>query len=138
MKISIPNEAQLDQAAVRLLEALGCRSHIALYGPMGAGKTTLAAALGRALGVADEVNSPTFSIINEYRDARGNPVFHFDFYRIESSREAMDLGLDEYFDSGALCIMEWPDNIGELLPDDTVPVTIRVEDDGGRTLLIDE
>lgn len=138
MKIRISNEAELDRAAVILLEALGNRTHVALDGPMGAGKTTLTTAVGRALGVADEVNSPTFSIINEYRDECGNPVFHFDFYRIESPQEAIELGLEEYFDSGALCLMEWPGNIGTLLPDDAVHVIIRVEDDGARTILIDE
>ncbi|MDE7402701.1 MAG: tRNA (adenosine(37)-N6)-threonylcarbamoyltransferase complex ATPase subunit type 1 TsaE [Muribaculaceae bacterium] len=138
MTISIANESALDQAALNLLEALGESKHIALRGPMGAGKTTLTAALCRALGVSNEVNSPTFSIINEYQDKTGNPVFHFDFYRIESEREGAELGLDEYFDSGALCIMEWPENVETLLPDDITTVAITVNPDSSRTLTISD
>ncbi|MDE7180459.1 MAG: tRNA (adenosine(37)-N6)-threonylcarbamoyltransferase complex ATPase subunit type 1 TsaE [Muribaculaceae bacterium] len=138
MEIRIATEAETDAAAGRLLAALGERRHVALLGEMGAGKTTLTAAVGRLLGVADEVTSPTFSIINEYRDRDDEPVYHFDFYRIDTPEEALDLGLDEYFDSGALCIMEWPLKVAEFLPDDIVPVTIRVEADGSRTIILDE
>lgn len=137
MKISIPNESELDRAAKEFLSAIGDRKHIALLAPMGAGKTTLTAAICRALGVSDEVNSPTFSIINEYRDRNGRPIFHFDFYRIETPEETLDLGLDEYFDSDALCLMEWPENVEAFLPDDTLPVRIQVNPDGTRSLLFD-
>lgn len=134
MEIRIANEADLDRAAAEFLAALDGRRHIALVGPMGAGKTTLTAAVGRVLGVTDEVSSPTFSIINEYRDRDGNPVYHFDFYRIDTPEEAMDLGLDEYFDSDALCLMEWPEKVASFLPDDVLPVRLTVNPDGSRTL----
>ncbi|MDE6007421.1 MAG: tRNA (adenosine(37)-N6)-threonylcarbamoyltransferase complex ATPase subunit type 1 TsaE [Muribaculaceae bacterium] len=138
MKIRISNESELSRGAKELLCAIGERRHIALDGPMGAGKTTLTAAICRESGVTDEVNSPTFSIINEYRDGAGNPIYHFDFYRIETAEEAMDLGLEEYFDSGALCIMEWPENVAGFLPEDVFRVSIRVGEDGSRTLTIDD
>lgn len=137
MKITIANESEIDRAAREFLKAIGDRRHIAFRAPMGAGKTTFTSALCRVLGVADDVNSPTFSIINEYRDSRGGTVFHFDFYRIEDSAQAFDLGLDEYFGSGALCLMEWPENVGEFLPDDTLDVEIGVGDGGERTISFD-
>lgn len=137
MKITIANESEIDRAASEFLEAIGNRRHIAFRAPMGAGKTTFTSALCRVLGVSDDVNSPTFSIINEYRDSRGGTVFHFDFYRIEDGAQALDLGLDEYFDSGALCLMEWPENVEEFLPDDTLDVVIGVSDGGERTISFD-
>lgn len=137
MTIKVPNESELDRAAAELLAALGVRRHIALHGPMGAGKTTLVSAVGRVLGVADDVTSPTFSIINEYRDADDRAVYHFDFYRIANELQAADLGLDDYFDSGALCLMEWPENVADFLPDDTVDVEIVVKDNGERELNFD-
>lgn len=132
MEIKIKEGGDLKLAAQEILKALGGRRHVRLEGPMGAGKTTLTAALCSELGVEDEVNSPTFSIINEYRDGKGSPVFHFDFYRIESEAEAADLGLDEYFDSPALCLMEWSGNVAAFLPDDSVTLQISVADDGTR------
>lgn len=134
MRIRIANEAEIDAAAAEFLRATAGKRHIAFYAPMGAGKTTLSAAICRVLGVRDDVNSPTFSIINEYLASDGSSIFHFDFYRIEDSRQAMELGLDEYFDSGALCLMEWPENAGEFLPEDTLRVDIRVEEDGARLI----
>lgn len=136
MEIRIATEGDIDVAAATLLDVIGDRRHIALEGPMGAGKTTLTAALCRALGVSDEVSSPTFSIINEYRDREGQPVYHFDFYRIGNAAEALDLGLDEYFDSGALCIMEWSENVAEFLPEDTLETNISVSEDGSRVVTI--
>lgn len=134
MRITIANESETGRAAREFLDALGGRCHVALRAPMGAGKTTLTAAVCRELGVTDDVTSPTFSIINEYVDREGNPVYHFDFYRIDTEAQALDLGLDEYFDSGALCLMEWPENVEAFLPDDTLDVTISVADDGTRTI----
>lgn len=139
MEIRIQDEQHLEQGAREFLAALGSRRHIALHGEMGAGKTTFTAALCRMLGMDDDVTSPTFSIINEYRaDVAGesgiDTVYHFDFYRIEDISQALDLGLDEYFDSDALCLMEWPGNVADLLPDDTLDVTITVNDDGSRTI----
>ena len=102
---------------------------------MGAGKTTFISALCRELGVReDAVGSPTFAIVNEYRTASGDPVFHFDFYRIERPEEALDIGLYDYLDSGCLCLIEWPENIEGLLPDDTLIVNIDVLPDGTRNL----
>ena len=101
----------------------------ALKGEMGAGKTTLVSALCKAWGVEDAVSSPTFSLVNEYCTAQGDAVYHFDFYRIESEEEAMDMGVDEYFASGALCLVEWPDRIRGLLPD--LAGTVEIVLDGG-------
>lgn len=138
MRITIANESETGRAAREFLDALGSRRHVALRAPMGAGKTTLTAAVCRELGVTDDVTSPTFSIINEYVDREGNPVYHFDFYRIDTEAQALDLGLDEYFDSGALCLMEWPENVEAFLPDDTLDVTISVADDGTRTITFED
>ena len=103
--------------------------------PMGAGKTTFTTAICHQLGVRDDaVSSPTFSIVNEYKRGDGQSMYHFDFYRIEHLEEALDIGLFDYLDSGCLCIMEWPENIEALLPDDTLKVYIRVNDDLSRTI----
>lgn len=102
---------------------------------MGAGKTTFTNAVCRVLGVCDDaVSSPTFSIVNEYRTAKGESVFHFDFYRITKQAEALDIGLYDYFDSGCLCFMEWPENIEELLPEETLRVAVKVNDDLSRVI----
>ena len=134
-KITIVGPQQADAAAKEFLKQVGNARIIALYGKMGAGKTTFTTAICRVLGVReDAVGSPTFAIVNEYRTAAGEPLFHFDFYRIEKLSEALDIGLYEYLDSGALCIMEWPENIEDLLPEDTLRVKIKVQPDGSRTL----
>lgn len=109
----------------------------AFYGAMGAGKTTFITALCKVLGVNDIVNSPTFTIVNEYRSAQGIPIYHFDFYRIDSIAEAINIGLDEYFTSDALCFVEWPEKAEELLPDGYVHVTITPEENGSRTVCIE-
>ncbi len=101
---------------------------------MGAGKTTFIAEVCRQLGAADDSGSPTFSILNEYLAADGSPIYHFDFYRLESPQEALDLGAEDYLYSGHLCLLEWPDRIGTLLPEDAVDVEIVVNADGSRTL----
>lgn len=134
-EIIINGTADLPRAAKVFLAHTGGARIIAFYGAMGAGKTTLITAICRELGVEDVVNSPTFTIVNEYRDRNGEPVYHFDFYRINRLSEALDIGLYEYFDSGALCLVEWPEMIEELLPDDTLKVQIQVEDAQTRTLL---
>ena len=134
-EIHIPGLEDLDRAAGEFLEAIGDKRLIAFYAPMGAGKTTFTTALCRRLGVdEDAVSSPTFAIVNEYRSARGESIYHFDFYRIENPAEALDIGLYDYLDSGSLCLMEWPENIELLLPEETLRVHIRVEPDGSRTL----
>ena len=126
---------ELPEAAKQFLEEIGQNRLIAFYAPMGAGKTTFTTAICHQLGVReDAVSSPTFAILNEYRTATGKPVFHFDFYRINRLAEALDLGLYDYLDSGALCLIEWPENIEELLPEETLMVYITVQPNGTRTI----
>lgn len=130
---------QLPEAAGQFLEEIGQNRLIAFYAPMGAGKTTFTTAICHQLGVReDAVSSPTFAILNEYRTAKGEPVFHFDFYRINRLAEALDLGLYDYLDSGALCLMEWPENIEELLPEETLKVHIGVQPNGARIITWDD
>ena len=134
-EIFVNGKQDLPRAARAFLQHIGESRIIAFQGAMGAGKTTFITAVCEALGVKDVVCSPTFTIVNEYRDAAGEPVYHFDFYRINRLSEALDIGLYEYFDSGALCLIEWPEMIEELLPEDTLKVQILVEDAETRTLL---
>lgn len=134
-EILIQSLADIDAAAAEFLDRLGDRRLVAFYAPMGAGKTTFSAAICRALGVdSDAVGSPTFSIVNEYRTATGEPLFHFDFYRLDKISEALDIGFYDYIDSGYLCLMEWPENIEEIIPEETVKVSIAVQDDGSRLI----
>ncbi len=134
-QIHIPGLSEIDAAAADFLRRIGARRLIAFYAPMGAGKTTFTTALCRCLGVRSEaVGSPTFALVNEYLSAAGEPIYHFDFYRITRLEEALDIGLYEYLDSGALCLMEWPENIETLLPEETLRVSIAVNPDGSRTL----
>lgn len=134
-KIVINRISDLDRAAKEFLSQIGENNIIAFYGQMGAGKTTFITAICKALGVEDVVNSPTFTIVNEYKSASGRPIYHFDFYRINKLSEAMDIGLYEYFDSNGLCLIEWPEQIEELLPEETMKVSILVDDEHTRTLL---
>ena len=123
--IEIKSLETIDDAAREFLKRIGNHRIIALYGQMGAGKTTFTTAVCRVLGVReDAVSSPTFAIVNEYRSASGEPVFHFDFYRITKLAEALDIGFYEYVDSGCLCIMEWPENIEDILPEETLKISI--------------
>ena len=132
-QIVIAGLEDLERAAKEFLEAIGGNTLIAFYAPMGAGKTTFTTALCKALGVQeDAVSSPTFAIVNEYRGGLGQPIFHFDFYRIENPAEALDIGLYDYLDSGYVCLMEWPENIEGLLPEETLKVSISVQPDGSR------
>ena len=134
-EIIINGLEELDQAAARFLKETERRPLIAFYAPMGAGKTTFTTALCRRLGVReDAVSSPTFAIVNEYRTAAGAPLYHFDFYRINKLAEALDIGLYDYLDSGCLCLMEWPENVEDLLPEETLRVRIAVRPDGARVL----
>lgn len=107
----------------------------AFYGKMGAGKTTFVKALCEELGVEDAVSSPTFAIVNEYEAANGCPIYHFDFYRIKKLSEAYDMGCDEYFYSGNPCFIEWPELIEEILPEETIKVSIEEQADGTRLLV---
>ncbi|MCR4843784.1 MAG: tRNA (adenosine(37)-N6)-threonylcarbamoyltransferase complex ATPase subunit type 1 TsaE [Bacteroidales bacterium] len=134
-EIRIAGLEDLDRAAKAFLEAIGDNTLVAFYAPMGAGKTTFTTALCKALGVReDAISSPTFAIVNEYRGGAGEPIYHFDFYRIERPEEALDIGLYDYLDSGALCLMEWPENIESLLPPETLRVHLSVNPDSSRTL----
>jgi len=133
--ITIRDLQSIDTAAREFLQETAGHKLIAFYAPMGAGKTTFTSALCRALGVnSDAVSSPTFAIVNEYRTSGGESIFHFDFYRLKGPAEAMDIGLFDYLDSGCLCLMEWPENIEEIIPEETLKVTIKVEGNGSRTL----
>lgn len=133
--ITISNTEDLDRAAEEFLSEIGKNRIIAFYAPMGAGKTTFTTAVCRRLGVRDDaVSSPTFAIVNEYRTSSGEPLYHFDFYRITKIAEALDIGFYDYIDSGCLCIIEWPENIEEILPEETLKVSITVNPDESRTL----
>ena len=127
-------EENIQQAAAQFVQAMHGATVFAFYGKMGAGKTTFIKALCRELGVADTVNSPTFAIVNEYEDGQGEPVYHFDFYRIKKLDEVYDMGYEDYFYSGSLCFLEWPELIEELLPEDAVKVTIEETQDGSRLI----
>lgn len=133
-KISIQNISCIEDAAREFLRQTQGVTVYAFYGRMGAGKTTFISAVCSVLGVGDEVASPTFTIVNEYRASDGTPVFHFDFYRIEKLSEVLDIGYEEYLDSCGLCLMEWPEKIEELLPEDVLRVSIVEEEDGSRTV----
>lgn len=135
MEITISSVENIAEAAHKFMQEMGDNTVFAFYGKMGAGKTTFIKALCKELGVEDEVNSPTFAIINEYRSATtAELVYHFDFYRIKKLDEVYDLGYEDYFYCGALCLIEWPELIEELLPSDTVRVSIEEQPDGSRKL----
>lgn len=135
MEIRIDNLDNIREAAHRFIAAIGESTVIAFFGKMGAGKTTFIKAVCEELGVDDVITSPTFAIVNEYRsDATGELIYHFDFYRIKKLDEVYDMGYEDYFYSGALCFIEWPELIEELLPGDVLKVTIAEAEDGTRTV----
>ena len=126
---------QLTEVSDYLLSLRDKSDIIAFYGPMGAGKTTLIKNLCHRMDVTDEVNSPTFAIVNEYVTTAGESVYHFDFYRIKKMEEVFDIGYDTYFDSGNLCLIEWPEMIEPLMPDHYIRVDIRLgETDDSRVI----
>lgn len=137
MEIRINNLEDIDAAAKQFIAAIGNHTVFAFYGKMGAGKTTFIKAVCKALGVDDVVTSPTFAIVNEYRTDTAELIYHFDFYRIKKLEEVYDMGYEDYFDSGALCFIEWPELIEELLPADVVKVKIDVEPDDSRLITVD-
>lgn len=138
METIIPSLDGLQAAAREFVNNMGDHTVFAFYGKMGAGKTTFIKAICRELGITDVVNSPTFSIVNEYRaDESGELVYHFDFYRIKKLEEVYDMGYEDYFYSGAVCLIEWPELVEELLPGDAVKVCIEELPDGQRRLSTD-
>ena len=141
MKIIIHQLDEIRNAARQFIEQAlkgDCQRVVAFYGSMGAGKTTFIRALCEELGVTDVVTSPTFAIVNEYEVNRAEDfsIFHFDFYRIKRLEEVYDMGYEDYFYGSSLCLIEWPELIEELLPDDCLRVTIRVLDDGSREISV--
>lgn len=134
MEITINGLDTIRSAARQFIENIGSSRVFAIYGKMGAGKTTFVKALCEELGCDDVITSPTFAIVNEYTDGEQQPVYHFDFYRIKKLEEVYDMGYEEYFYSGALCLIEWPELIEDVLPDDTVRVIIEEQADGSRLL----
>jgi tRNA threonylcarbamoyladenosine biosynthesis protein TsaE len=137
MLLAVNNLQAVHRAAAEFIRAMGDRTVFAFHGAMGVGKTTFIKAVCEALGVEDAVGSPTFAIVNEYRSATtGELIYHFDFYRIRRPAEAQDIGVEDYFYSGALCFIEWPEKIAMLLPADTVHVRMTEETDGSRKLEI--
>lgn len=136
-EIKIDSVENLPAAAAEFVSLMGDETVYAFHGEMGAGKTTFIRALVEALGVdPEEANSPSFSIINEYRsETTAELIYHFDLYRLESVEEALEIGVEDYFDSGALCLLEWPERIEPLLPDDTVVVKITVDPADNSRLL---
>ena len=137
MEIIIKDMSDMPRAASEFLKAIGENRIIALRGKMGTGKTTLVAELMRQLKMDDEASSPTFAIANEYHSSEtGQTVYHFDFYRLESSAEAFDIGIEDYWYSGNLCLMEWTENIEDILPDETLFVEIEEQGDGSRIIRV--
>ena len=134
MEIRIENLDNIRAAAHEFIQNMGDAHVFAFYGNMGAGKTTFVKAICEELGVKDVITSPTFAIINEYTSSTqgGTPIFHFDFYRIKKLEEVYDMGYEDYFYCGALCFIEWPELIEELLPDDAVRVSITEQPNGSR------
>lgn len=135
MKIEINSLDAIHDAAKEFIRHLGQHKVFAFYGKMGAGKTTFIKAVCRELGVNDVITSPTFAIVNEYQSGTtGESIFHFDFYRIKKIEEVYDMGYEDYFYSGSLCFLEWPELIEDLLPEDAVKVTIEEQADGRRAV----
>jgi tRNA threonylcarbamoyladenosine biosynthesis protein TsaE len=126
---------ELKNVAKRLIQEIEAPIWL-FYGKMGAGKTTLIREILLELGVSDSIQSPTFSLVNEYADAKNNTIFHFDFYRIEDEEEAYDMGIEDYFYSDSRCLVEWPEKIPNLLPENSVEIHIIVEENQSRTLTI--
>ena len=134
--IKINELHEYETAAQKFIALMGDKKIFAFYGKMGVGKTTFVKSLCKALGVGDTVNSPTFAIVNEYEDREQRTIFHFDFYRIKSLEEVYNMGYDEYVYSDAICFMEWPELIEELLPEETTKVYIEENNEGGREVRI--
>ncbi len=136
-RIEIDSLSQLDMVAREVINELNGRSVVLFRGGMGAGKTTLISRIAAALGSEDNVTSPTFALVNQYEGEGDSRIYHFDFYRIDSIDEVFDLGYEEYFYSGDLCLVEWPEKIEPLIPEDVMEVRITVADDDSRIFEIE-
>ena len=136
MQLIINDISGINKAAGQFIAEIGDEKVFAFYGAMGAGKTTFIKAVCEELGVLETIASPTFAIDNEYRDSKGNSIYHFDFYRINKLEEVFDFGYEDYFYSGNLCFIEWPELVEPLLPDNVVKVYITEADNGKRTLTV--
>ena len=134
MEIRINSLDTIHEAAKEFIKGMGDGKVFAFYGKMGAGKTTFIKALCEVLGVKDVITSPTFAIINEYTDGNDNPIYHFDFYRIKKLEEVYDMGYEDYFYSGNLCLLEWPELVEDVLPENVIKFTIEEQPDGSRLL----
>ncbi|WP_311589842.1 tRNA (adenosine(37)-N6)-threonylcarbamoyltransferase complex ATPase subunit type 1 TsaE [Prevotella disiens] len=134
MEIKIESLATIHEAAKQFIAGIGDNKVFAFYGKMGAGKTTFTKAICEVLGVKDVITSPTFAIVNEYTDRKGQPIYHFDFYRIKKLEEVYDMGYEDYFYSNHLCLLEWPELIEDILPENTIKVTIEEQPDGTRVV----
>ena len=138
MEIKINSLDNIHEAAKQLIAAMEDNTVFSFYGKIGAGKTTFIKAICEELGVTDVINSPTFAIVNEYRsDETGELIYHFDFYRIKKLDEVYDMGYEDYFYSGALCFIEWPELVEEVLPGDAVKVIIEEIEDGIRSIRLE-
>lgn len=126
MNITVSSVKELEKASDIFIKEIGENRIFSFYGSMGAGKTTFIKSICEKMGIKDVINSPSFSIINEYTLPNGNPVYHFDFYRLNKIEEACQLGYEEYFYSGNLCFIEWPEKIQEIIPEESINVTIDV------------
>ena len=135
MKISIKSLDSIHEAAREFIKNMGTGHVFAFYGKMAAGKTTFIKAVCEELGVDDVITSPTFAIVNDYTSSKDDShIFHFDFYRIKKLEEVYDMGYEDYFYSGSLCFIEWPELIEDILPGDAVKVTVTQNEDGGRVV----
>lgn len=134
MYIEINDLSEIHQAARQFLAEIDNQNVFAFYGDMGAGKTTFIKAVCEELGVQEPVTSPTFAIINEYRDKKGKSIYHFDFYRIKKLEDVFDFGYEDYFYSGNLCFIEWPELVESLLPENVVRLSLRQTENGARIL----
>ncbi|MFL0685468.1 MAG: tRNA (adenosine(37)-N6)-threonylcarbamoyltransferase complex ATPase subunit type 1 TsaE [Algoriphagus aquaeductus] len=126
----------IDQVAQKVIGAAADQKIWVFKGQMGAGKTTLIKAIAKAMSVVDPVSSPTFGIVNEYQTEEGEQIFHFDFYRLEDPKEALDIGIEEYFYSGKICWLEWAERVAQFLPDDFFLISIDSTSATGRTLTL--
>jgi tRNA threonylcarbamoyladenosine biosynthesis protein TsaE len=134
VRLSVASEEELEKAARRIIDFAGEKKIWLFYGDMGSGKTTLIKAISKVYGIEDMVQSPTFSIVNEYRNTDDIIFYHFDFYRIKNETEALDVGVDEYFESQAYCFIEWPEKIPNLIPDDYLSIKIGINTETSRVI----